>query len=126
MTRAAQLPDAVVPKRKPRPTRGSLSKPAPMTFLVSEDNAGAYHWTIVVAGGETLAQSASFASYEEAERAACIVRGSASQASFEPRSGDTPPAGLPARRGGARTRDPLDAERWLDEGGSFRGQAVTR
>src|SRR5438105_9887141 len=48
--------------------------PASMEFLISEDNGGDYHWTIVAGGGATLARSGSFASYEDAERAAQHVR----------------------------------------------------
>jgi uncharacterized protein YegP (UPF0339 family) len=97
-----------------------------MTFLIYEDNGGAYHWAIVADGGETVAQSASFGSYEKAKRAARIVHRGASSASFEHRSGDTPPVDLPARRDAATARDRSDAERWLDEGGSFSSEAVTR
>ena len=100
--------------------------PASMTLLVFEDNGGGYQWTIVADGGETLAQSASFGSREEAERAARIVHDGASLASFEDRSGETLPADLPARSDAATARDRLDAERWLDEGGSFSSEAVTR
>lgn len=106
-------------------TPSSPPEPASMTFLIYEDNGGGYHWTIVADGGETLVRSASLASYEEAERAAGVVHRGASRASFEDRSGDTPPVDLPARRDAAVARDRLDAERWLDEGGSF-SQAVTR
>ena len=100
--------------------------PASMTFLVFEDNGGGYHWTIIAGGGETLVQSASFGSHEEAERAARIVHDGASLGSFEDRSGETLPADLPARSDAATARDRLDAERWLDEGGSFSSEAVTR
>jgi uncharacterized protein YegP (UPF0339 family) len=112
--------------REARAARNSLSELAPMTFLVFEDNAGAYRWTIVAGDGETLVQSAGFASHGQARQAARIVYRGASQASFEGRSGATPLVDLAARRGGSRARDALDAERWLDEGGSFNGQAVSR
>jgi hypothetical protein len=71
-------------------------------------------------------QSASIASYEEAEQAARIVQRGASQASFEDRSANTPPVELAARRDTRVVRDELDAERWLDESGSFSSEAVTR
>ena len=99
----------------------ALSNSAAMKFVVFEDNGGRYHWTIVAAG-ETLVQSASFASYEEAEQAARIVHDGASSASF----GEKRRSDLPARSDAATTRDRLDAERWLDNGGSFNGHAVTR
>ncbi len=97
-----------------------------MKFLVFEDNSGGYHWTIVAQSGETLVQSASFASYEEAKQAARVVHGGAGSASFDDLVGDPPPSDLPARRARVTARDDLDAERWLDEGGSFSSEAVTR
>jgi uncharacterized protein YegP (UPF0339 family) len=97
-----------------------------MKFLVFEDNGGGYHWTIVAASGETLVRSASFASYQDAKQAARIVHAGAASASFEHRAGDTPPVDLVARRDTRVARDGLDAERWLDEGGSFSSEAVTR
>jgi uncharacterized protein YegP (UPF0339 family) len=119
MTRSAQAMQADTAKRK------ALREPASMKFLVFEDNGGGYHWTIVAASGETLVRSASFASYEDAKQAARIVHAGAS-ASFEHRAGDTPPVDLVARRDTRVARDGLDAERWLDEGGSFSSEAVTR
>ena len=97
-----------------------------MRFVVFEDNGGGYHWTIVADGGETLAQSASFGSHEEAKRAARIVQDGAFSASFEDRTDEAVPVDLPARRAAAAARDRVDAERWLDEGGSFNSEAVTR
>jgi uncharacterized protein YegP (UPF0339 family) len=120
MTRSAQATQANTAKRK------ALREPASMKFLVFEDNGGGYHWTIVAASGETLVRSASFASYEDAKQAARIVHAGAASASFEHRAGDTPPVDLVARRDTRVARDGLDAERWLDEGGSFSSEAVTR
>jgi uncharacterized protein YegP (UPF0339 family) len=97
-----------------------------MKFLVFEDNGGGHHWTIVAANGEPLVQSASFASYEDAKQAARVVHAGAGSASFEHLAGDTAPRGLAARRHTPVMRDELDAERWLDEGGSFSSEAVTR
>jgi uncharacterized protein YegP (UPF0339 family) len=98
-----------------------------MKFLIFEDNGGGYHWTIVAGSGEILVQSASFASYEDAKQAARIVHAGAASASLEHVAGDTPPVDLVARRDTPRVvRDDLDAERWLDEGGSFSSEAVTR
>ncbi len=96
-----------------------------MKFLIFEDNGGGYHWTIVAGSGETLVRSASFASYEEAKQAARVVHAGAASASFEHLAGDTPPVDLLARREKRMVRDDLDAERWLDEGGSFSSEAVT-
>ena len=126
MTRAAPVTQAVSAMRKTPATPDSLPEPASMTFLIYEDNGGGYHWTIVAPSGEILVQSASFASYEEAKQAAGIVQRGASRASFEHRLGDSPPVDLPARRNGVTAGDRMDAERWLDEGGSFSSEAVTR
>jgi uncharacterized protein YegP (UPF0339 family) len=124
MTRTAQS-QAVSAMQKARATPSSLPEPASMKFLIYENNGGGYHWTIVADGGETLVQSESFASYEEAKQAAGIVQRGTSRASVEDRSGNSPPADLVARRDKRVLRDELDAERWLDEGGSFSSEAVT-
>jgi uncharacterized protein YegP (UPF0339 family) len=100
-----------------------------MTFRVFEDNGGRYHWTIAAAGGERLVESASFTSYEDAKQAARVVHAGASSASFEflvEATGATAPVELVARHQSGVVRDDLDAERWLDEGGSFSSEAVTR
>jgi uncharacterized protein YegP (UPF0339 family) len=60
-----------------------VSESAAMEFLIFEDNGGDYHWTIVAAGGESLAQSGSYASYDDAERAARCMYEGASSARFE-------------------------------------------
>ncbi len=124
MTRAAQVTQAVSAMRKSRAAPSSLSEPPSMAFLVYEDNGGGYHWTIVADSGETLVRSASFSSYEDARAAAGIVQRGASRASFEQASDKPQLVDLPARRNAARDR--LDAERWLDEHGSFSSEAVTR
>jgi uncharacterized protein YegP (UPF0339 family) len=106
--------------RRARDVRKSDS----IEFLIFEDNGGAYHWRIVADNGATLAQSGSFASYDGAEQAARRVRGGAASARFDRRASAVRPVDLAARRDGPR--DDLDAERWLDEGGSFSSEAVTR
>ncbi len=126
MTRTAQVTQAVSAMRKARATSSSPPEPASMTFLIYEDNGGGYHWAIVVAGGETLVQSESFASYEDAKQAARVVHAGAASASSEYLIGDAPPVDLVARSDTRVLRDELDAERWLDEGGSFSSEAVTR
>jgi uncharacterized protein YegP (UPF0339 family) len=95
-----------------------------MEFLIFEDNGGHYHWTIVAADGATLARSAGFASYEDAERAAQHVRDGAGSARLERRHIGELPVDLSARR--SATSDAADAERWLDEGGSFSSEAVAQ
>jgi uncharacterized protein YegP (UPF0339 family) len=94
--------------------------PASLAFVIYEDNGGDYHWTIVAADGATLARSGDFASHAEAEKAARQVRDGAASARFEQPAGGTGPVNLTARR------DNSDAERWLDEGGSFNGQVVKK
>jgi uncharacterized protein YegP (UPF0339 family) len=101
-----------------------VSESASLEFLVYKDNGGDYHWAIVGAGGESLAQSGSFASYDEAERAGRYVRDGAESARFERRAAGNGAVDLVA--GADAARDALDAGRWLDEGGSFRGEAVAQ
>ncbi len=125
MTRAAQVTQAVSAMRKARAAR-SAPEPESMTFHIYEDNGGGYHWRIVADGVETLVRSASFGTYEDAKQAARIVHRGASQATFEDRSDHAPPVDLPARRDAVTARDRLDAERWLDEGGSLSSEALPR
>ena len=98
--------------------------PASMEFLIFEDNGGSYHWTIVARDGATLARSGSLGSYEDAERAAQHVRDGVASALFERRGDGARPVDLSARRDASR--DAADAERWLDEGGSFSSEAVAK
>jgi len=103
---------------------GSVRVTDSLEFLIFEDNGGAYHFRIVDGGGANLAQSGGFASYDSAEQAARRVRQGAASARFDGRGGELGPVDLAARRD--RRSDDLDAERWLDEGGSFGSEAVTR
>jgi uncharacterized protein YegP (UPF0339 family) len=91
-----------------------------MEFLIYEDNGGAYHWTIVAGDGTTLAWSGSCASYDDAAQAAQRIRQGAGWASGVGQR----PVDLVARR--AARSDNSDAERWLDEGGSFSSEAVAK
>jgi uncharacterized protein YegP (UPF0339 family) len=125
MTRSAQVAHAVSALRKARAAPSAVSESA-LTFVVYEDNSGGYRWTIVAGGDESLLQSTRYGSYEQAKQAARIVHRGASQAPFEERTGDSPPVDLIAHRDAATARDALDAERWLDEGGSFSREAVTK
>ena len=91
--------------------------PAPIEFLIFQDNGGSYHWRLGTGDGATLAQSGGFASYDDAEQAAHLVRSGAVSARFAFRAAESPPSDLTARRDASS--DNSDAERWLDEGGSF-------
>ncbi len=124
MTRSTQRkPAGAAEKNLQAATPGP--EPGSMTFRTDEDNGGRYHWVIVADGGETLVRSEGFGSYEEANQAAGRVHRGASHASFEDHSGAQSPVDLSARRAAA-SHDDSDAERWLDEGGSFSSEAVTR
>jgi uncharacterized protein YegP (UPF0339 family) len=95
-----------------------------MEFLMFEDNGGTYHWTLVASDGITLARSGDFASSDAAEQGAQRVRDAASSARLQPRDTVALPVDLIARRAPASDDD--DAERWLDEGGSFNSEAVAK
>ncbi|HTP18628.1 MAG TPA: DUF1508 domain-containing protein [Solirubrobacteraceae bacterium] len=98
--------------------------PAPMEFLIFEDNAGSYHWRILAADGSTLGQSGNFASYGAAKQAAQQICSGAASARFQRREDGTGSVDLVARR--VASDDDSDAERWLDEGGSFSSEAVAQ
>ena len=60
-----------------------VSENGSMEFQVFRDNGGDYHWAIAAGSGECLAQSGSFASHGDAERAARCVYEGAGSARFE-------------------------------------------
>jgi hypothetical protein len=62
-----------------------VSKSGSLEFLVHQDNGGDHYWEIVGERGESLAKSASFASYDDAERAARRVHDGAGSARFATR-----------------------------------------
>ncbi len=95
-----------------------------MRFLVFEDNGGFYQWRIVARDGATLACSRQFASHDDAEQAAQRIRDGAASAQLEGEAAMAPPVDLVARR--EALSDDADAERWLDEGGSFSSEAVAK
>jgi uncharacterized protein YegP (UPF0339 family) len=99
-----------------------------MQFRVFEDNGGDYHWTIDGADGQRLVRSAGFASYDDALRAARIVRDGAGSADMETSPPTTAPlpAHTPTGRKPAAVSDELDAGRWLDEGASSRSSAKAK
>ncbi len=121
MATATQKPGAA--KRLTRRGR-EAGAPVPMQFRMFEDNGGEYHWTIVAGDGTTLARSGGFASYDDAEEAARNLRDGAASGRFERRAAGASPADHSERR--VARRDASDAERWLDEGGSFSSEAVAK
>jgi hypothetical protein len=125
MTRSTQLIRAVGGQTKHRAGARGVAAPASLKFLSFEENGGAFHWAVVAAGGDRLVPSATFASYQQAKQAAGIVRSGAVSAPFDNRADDPAPLELAARRETVTAADDLDAERWLDEGGSFSSEAVT-
>jgi uncharacterized protein YegP (UPF0339 family) len=124
-SRAAQLTRAVGVTRTPRVTPKPLPEPEPasVAFLLYEDNSGGYYWTIVGEDGEVLARSARFTTYEEANIAADIVYRGVATASFADRTDASPPVNLPAS---PTAGDRVEAEHWLDEGGSLNREEVTQ
>lgn len=102
-----------------------VAESAALTFLVFEDNGGSYHWTLLGTDGESLARSRPYATHEEAAHAALVARDSSGTARLETGRAHLP-TDLVARRSRAVARDDSDAERWLDEGGSFSSESVNR
>ena len=124
MTRSTQLTPAITGQTKRRAGARAVSPPA-SKFLSFEENGGAFHWALVAAGGDRLVPSATFVSYETARQAAGVVRSGAVSAPFENRADDPARLELAAHPEPATAAYDLDAERWLDEGGSFRSELVT-
>ncbi len=114
-SRSSQIAQALSAMKHGRARNGPLSEPATMKFIVAEDDAGAYRWTLVTTGGEHVARSTRFSSYQEATRAARIARAGAASAAIDERPADNRPVDLAARRQIAKERDDNDAQRWLDE-----------
>jgi uncharacterized protein YegP (UPF0339 family) len=83
-----------------RPARGTARRASPgsespaFEFLVIEDNGGGYHWTIADGAGQSLVQSRRFASHDEAQRAAVLVRDNAGAARLEHRAPADAPTDL--------------------------------
>jgi uncharacterized protein YegP (UPF0339 family) len=105
MTHSSQLTQVLGTMRSERVGTGARPKPAVMKFLVFEDNGGDYGWTLVAADGRRLAESARFASYQEATRAAGEARAGAGSAPIEHNRDDTRRAERSARAKAAIERD---------------------
>ena len=104
----------------------AATEPAAITFRVFEDNGGSHHWTLLGNNGESLAHSRPYATHEQAAHAAGVVRDGAGTARLETGRAPGLPTDLLARRSAAVADEDSDAERWLDEGGSFSSQGVTQ
>ena len=91
--------------------------PPSIGFVISEDDHGAHHRNLVAGVGATLAQCASFASYDDAGQPSRCVLDGAAPGRFDRRAGGVRPVDLAARRD--RTGDDLDTERRLEEGGQL-------
>jgi hypothetical protein len=113
MTRSTQLTHAISGQTKRRAGTDGMSAPGSMKFLSFEENGGAFHWTIVAAGGDRFVPSATFVSSEEARQAAGVVRSGSVSAPFENRADDPAALELAARLETATVADDLDAERWM-------------
>jgi hypothetical protein len=124
MTRATPLTQVVCGQMQRRAGADGVSAPA-SKFLSFEENGGAFHWAIVAASGDRLVPSATFMSYQQAKQAAGVVRSGTVSAPFDNGADDPARLELAARRQTATAADDLDAERWLDEGGSFSSETVT-
>jgi uncharacterized protein YegP (UPF0339 family) len=62
-----------------------------MEFLIFEDNAGDYHWTIVAGDGASLAGSGGFPSYDHAKLAVEQIRHGVGSARFDAGAGPGAP-----------------------------------
>ncbi len=78
--------------------RARAHGPAPMEFLVFEDNGGSYHWEILAGDGSPLGQSGDFASYAAAEQGAQQICSGAASARFQRRESGAGSVDLAARR----------------------------
>ncbi len=120
---ATAIKEARSARQVARDSRG-VCEWASLEFLVFQDEEGGYHWVIVGGSGESLAQSGSFESYDQAARAGRYARDGAESARFERRAAEDRVVDVRDRREAAG-RD-LDVGRWLDEGGSFRFEAAAK
>ncbi len=55
----------------------------PIRFLIFEDNAGDYYWTLLDRKGKSLGRSPTYASYQDAENAARVVLAGAGSAGLD-------------------------------------------
>jgi uncharacterized protein YegP (UPF0339 family) len=118
MSRGARRADAAAGASAAQATLNALPEDAAVTFLLYQDNGGGYYWTIVDHGGAVIARSAGFESYAEANYAADIVHRAAASATFENRSGTTPPPRPLASAGRAAERDGTEPQPASEQGGS--------
>jgi uncharacterized protein YegP (UPF0339 family) len=115
--------------RQPRtqghvPSRAADVRVPSLEFLIFEDNAGDYHWTVVAGDGATLARSGGFASYDYAKQAVEQIRHGVASARFEASAAGARPIDVIVRRDASG--EDSNAERGLDAGGSFSNEAVAK
>jgi uncharacterized protein YegP (UPF0339 family) len=65
---------AAAAKKQAARSAAARSDSAAITFRVFEDNGGDYCWTILGSDGESLAHSRPYATHDDAESAARVVR----------------------------------------------------
>jgi uncharacterized protein YegP (UPF0339 family) len=75
-----------VPSRRPARRPTDEQPGSSMSFAIFEDNGGSYHWKILAGDGATIGRSCDFASYQDAEQAAQLVRDGAASARLERRA----------------------------------------
>lgn len=78
-------------KRHVARPRRSAAHIASLAYVISQDNRGDYLWEIVDSSGKAVVQSGSFASRDDAVRAAYDVHDSARLAHFSERDTDAAP-----------------------------------
>jgi uncharacterized protein YegP (UPF0339 family) len=86
-----------------------------MEFLIVEDNAGHYHWTLLDHNGNSLARSPSFASYQDAEDAARVVLAGSGSARLDRRAATDSSLDIPSK-----TKVPTTAKNVDGAAGRFR------
>ncbi len=79
----ATAPKKVFAARRVAGDARQVPQAALLEFFVHQDNGGDYYWEIVGERGESLAQSGSFASCDDAERGARRVQDGAGSARLE-------------------------------------------
>jgi len=124
----APPPDAPPPDAPPPevPPAGAPSAPEPVKFVLYQDNGGGYYWTIVDESGEMLARSVGFATYPEANYTADLVHRAVASATFENRTGTSPPTEPPPSSDQAAEGESADPSPSPESASSVSREEVTR